>query len=484
MKAETVKPSSAMHGSLRPTVLLVDDREANLVALEEILKPLDVNILRANSGDEALKALLRHEVALILLDVQMPDLDGFETAAYIKQLPRTRDIPIIFLTAINKEETHIFKGYSAGAVDYLFKPYDPNILRSKVSVFVDLYDKKRALQQSEERFHKAFQNAPIGVALVGLRGNLLESNDALSKMLGYTVSELGSLSLRDITHPDEPEIDLAYLRKSLGTTGKVLHTEKRFVASDGQEMDTLVSVSFIEAGHLPHFILQMTDITQKKRLEEFRQRFVANAAHELRTPVAVISGTASLMRKQDLDAEQMDRCMLALDRQTQRLVRLVDSLLDLTRLQEGRFDVDLVPVPVADVVISVVEATPAPDNVNVEIDVDQGLIALTDAHALDQMIGNLLVNAFRYGGDSVRIKAIAEDGAVVLTIEDDGDGVDEELLPKLFEPFARGKASVKVGGSGLGLALVKSLAEATGGDVSYVNSEGVSTFVLSMASAR
>jgi PAS domain S-box-containing protein len=421
---------------------------------------------------------------LILLDVQMPNLDGFQTAQFIKDLPRTRHIPIIFLTAINKDESHVFRGYTAGAVDYLFKPFDPTILRSKVAVFVDLYEKSKALQQSEERFHKAFVNAPIGVALVGLRGNLMEVNHALCRMLEYSESELATLTLREISHPDEAEIDLSFLRRRLAKEGAVDHREQRFLTHEGVEVDTLVSISYVQAGDHPHFILQITDITQKKKLEEFRQRFVANAAHELRTPVAVISGTAALLRKGDLDSEQLDRCMLALDRQTQRLVRLVDSLLDLTRLQEGRFEVELVPVRVADVVTSVLEATPAPDNVTIEMDLSSELMALTDAHALDQMVGNLLVNAFRYGGDLVTIRGEARDGGIIVTVTDDGEGVPEELLPRLFEPFARGKTSVKVGGSGLGLALVKSLAEATGGDVYYENGDGRSTFILSMASAR
>ena len=281
----------------RTTVLLVDDREENLVALEGILAPLNLNLLRATSGDEALKALLRHDVALILMDVQMPGIDGFETASYIKQVEKTRHIPIIFLTAISKEERHVFAGYSAGAVDYMFKPFDPNILRSKVSVFVDLHEKKRALQESEEKFRKAFDHAPIGVALVGPRGHCIKSNRVLCEMLGYQESELAGLTLRDLSHPDEAEIDLAHLKRTLAAEGAVFHAEKRFMTRDGAAMDAEVSVALITGAADTLFILQMTDVTEKKRLEEFRQRFVANAAHELRTPVTVISGTASILQE-------------------------------------------------------------------------------------------------------------------------------------------------------------------------------------------
>ena len=131
-------------------ILLVDDRPDNLLALEAILGSLGQTLVRAASGEEALKALLADDYAVILLDVQMPGMDGFETAAHIKRRERTRDIPIIFLTAINREPQHAFRGYSSGAVDYLAKPFDPWVLRAKVGVFVDLYRKNRQLRRQAE----------------------------------------------------------------------------------------------------------------------------------------------------------------------------------------------------------------------------------------------------------------------------------------------------------------------------------------------
>ncbi|MEU1806810.1 response regulator [Streptomyces sp. NPDC019937] len=128
-------------------ILLVDDRPENLLALEAILSALDQTLVRASSGEEALKALLTDDFAVILLDVQMPGMDGFETAAHIKRRERTRDIPIIFLTAINHGPHHTFRGYAAGAVDYISKPFDPWVLRAKVSVFVDLYMKNCQLRE-------------------------------------------------------------------------------------------------------------------------------------------------------------------------------------------------------------------------------------------------------------------------------------------------------------------------------------------------
>src|SRR5438045_7253953 len=132
-------------------VLLVDDRPENLLALEGILEPLGQNLVHAHSGEDALRQLLRHDVAVILLDVQMPELDGFETAQLIKQRQRTRHVPIIFVTAISKDEEQVFRGYSAGAVDYVFKPFNPQVLRSKVAVFIELYEKSEQLRRQAEQ---------------------------------------------------------------------------------------------------------------------------------------------------------------------------------------------------------------------------------------------------------------------------------------------------------------------------------------------
>jgi CheY-like chemotaxis protein len=145
-------------GAARANILLVDDRPENLLALEAILSSLDQTLVRATSGEEALKALLADDYAVILLDVQMPGMDGFETASHIKRRERTRDIPIIFLTAINREPQHAFRGYSAGAVDYLAKPFDPWVLRAKVSVFVELYLKNRQLREQAEMLRSQLED--------------------------------------------------------------------------------------------------------------------------------------------------------------------------------------------------------------------------------------------------------------------------------------------------------------------------------------
>jgi CheY-like chemotaxis protein len=178
-------------------ILLVDDRAENLVALEAILSSLNQTLVPARSGDDALKALLTDDFAVILLDVLMPGMDGFETAAHIKRRPRTRDVPIIFLTARNAEPDYAFRSYSAGAVDYIAKPFDPWVLRAKVSVFIDLYTKNRQLSDQATMLRAQLGDS-LGAAetvrgdadpvLAELSARLAAVEDMVTALSGQTAS--------------------------------------------------------------------------------------------------------------------------------------------------------------------------------------------------------------------------------------------------------------------------------------------------------
>src|SRR5881398_3826017 len=200
-------------------VLLVDDRPENLLALEGILEPLGQNLLLAHSGEDALRQLLHHDVAVILLDVQMPVLDGFETARLIKQRERTRHIPIIFVTAISKDEEHVFRGYSSGAVDYVFKPFNPEVLRSKVAVFIELHEKTEQLRQqaeqlkeqelaelrreSEERYRFLAEAQPDQIWTAMPNGELDYVNQRALDYFERSFSELVEVGWTQVMHPDD-----------------------------------------------------------------------------------------------------------------------------------------------------------------------------------------------------------------------------------------------------------------------------------------
>lgn len=191
--------------SQQPAILVVDDQQSNLVAMEAVFDGEPVDLVKASSGQEALKLLLQREFALVLLDVQMPDLDGFEVAEVMRSNARTENVPIIFLTAISKEQRYIFRGYETGAVDYLFKPIEPEILRSKVRIFLDLDRKTRSLRDSlkllqQERDHNQMLLRSLGEGLLGLTqsGNVFYANPAAEQMLGRPMTELVGARLSDI----------------------------------------------------------------------------------------------------------------------------------------------------------------------------------------------------------------------------------------------------------------------------------------------
>ena len=232
----------------RANLLLVDDRPQNLTALEAILEPLGHNLVSVNSGEAALKELLIREFACILLDVQMPDLDGFETAELIKQRERTSHIPIIFLTAISKEERHVFRGYSAGAVDYMFKPFDPDILRSKVAVFVELWEKTEQLKrQSEllrEREARRASARERGALPAARRRDAADRLDGHQGRQGHLPqpplvrvhrhdAERGwTARLAAVTHPDDLPTVVARREQTL-VSGEVFEVEYRFRNAEG-----------------------------------------------------------------------------------------------------------------------------------------------------------------------------------------------------------------------------------------------------------
>jgi CheY-like chemotaxis protein len=197
-----------------PKILMVDDRPENLLALEAILQGLGHDLIKAHSGEEALKRLLTEDFALILLDVQMPGMDGFETATHIKQRERTRDIPIVFLTAIDGEAHQAFRGYAAGAVDYLSKPFDPWVLRAKVGVFIELYERRRELTSQAEELRRQLEryNAPDVLPqltrasdAVGEASRLVSATDLpdVEKQLAVAADALTTLrrALAEATNP-------------------------------------------------------------------------------------------------------------------------------------------------------------------------------------------------------------------------------------------------------------------------------------------
>ncbi|OUS24416.1 hypothetical protein A9Q99_24725 [Gammaproteobacteria bacterium 45_16_T64] len=263
-------------------ILLVDDKRANLVALESLLEELDVEILCATSGPEALSLLLKNDVSLVLLDVQMPDMDGYEVAELMRSRKQTGSIPIIFVTAINHEETHVFKGYESGGVEFLSKPIDPFILISKVKVFLELDRQKRLLllslqevQQLKNRNDLLLRSVGEGIVGIDSQGVITFSNPAAEMVLDYEVNELEGLSIGQCVmvttvDPGDFEWEKSKIYQSC-STGKKHHSD---VGVFRTKLNKMIPVEFtatpvsIPDGEFTDVVLIFKDITERKKIED------------------------------------------------------------------------------------------------------------------------------------------------------------------------------------------------------------------------
>jgi PAS domain S-box-containing protein len=253
-------------------ILVVDDQPESLVALRTVLEPLGREVVTAPSGEEALKQLLQADYSVIVMDVRMPGLDGFQTVELIKRRERHEDTAIIFLTAGDADAEQVTRGYSAGAVDYMLKPVDPDMLRSKVAMLLELQQKSAELRASEERFRAAFEGAPIGMGLSTVNGRWLEVNDALCELLGRSQTQLLRQPLWDLVHPSDREHERDAVRRLLRDRPLFDQSEKRFTRPDGEVVQAIVSVSLTADSHdRPQgYIWQVVDVTEQRRAEAER----------------------------------------------------------------------------------------------------------------------------------------------------------------------------------------------------------------------
>jgi PAS domain S-box-containing protein len=269
-------------------ILLVDDQPENLRALEAVLEPLGYPLVTAGSGHGALRVLLEQDFAMILLDVRMPGLDGLETAELIKQRARTRDIPIVFLTAARDEVGDIARGYGVGAVDYVLKPFDPELLRSKVLVFAELEASRRALKRSEALLNGAFEAAPIGKTVLDSERRIVRSNPAFASLVGRDPEELTGLAVADLCHPEDrapllAAFDRVTQRQREPARDSRSALDLRLQSSSGTEVWAGMAASSIEATEFaePMLLAQWVDLTVRRRAEQDRAELLLEQAARL-----------------------------------------------------------------------------------------------------------------------------------------------------------------------------------------------------------
>jgi PAS domain S-box-containing protein len=326
--------------------------------------------------------------------------------------------------------------------------------------------------QTEEDLRAFLEVAPDAIVVIDHEGAISAVNTQAEVMFGCGADELIGQPL-EMFLPERSDVGET-LREALATnplklrpmgTGLEVHGRRR----DGTEFPVDIQLSTLPTknGVLP--VAAIRDVTERQRLEHLRDNFIGNAAHELRTPLTTLAGLGeTLARSYDVMArEDIETAFAAMARQGERARVLIANLLDLSNVEGGRADFTITNVQVGPLVERVLESTPPPDGKTVTVDVPHSLGVRFDPGRLEQVVTNLLVNAYRYGGIAIRVAAHAEDAHVIITVADDGGGVAPDFVPALFEPFTRGKQANVVRGSGIGLALCRRVVKSMGGDIWY-----------------
>jgi signal transduction histidine kinase/DNA-binding response OmpR family regulator len=532
----------------RADILIVDDLPEKLLVFETVLGDLNQNLVFARSGADALRQILRRDFAVILLDVNMPDMDGFETATLIRRYKRAAHTPIIFITSY-ADEMQTARGYSLGAVDYIPSPVVPEVLRSKIRVFVELHIlQRRIARQAEERVALAASEAALRVAEESTRrsgllaalshslSGVLDLREGIHSLLSHVVPALApnaTVALVDergvITHAatrtslfedDAASVDLApsslpsahfaLLRQALavpvGARAQaptlvdgalqmlpLIHGD-RFLGGlwiDGEltplcaalldEVAARAAIAFATASLYGALQVEIAERRQAEaRLEEASRRkdeFLAMLAHELRNPLAPIRNAVELIRLAAPADAKVCWAADVTDRQVRQLTRLVDELLDVARISQGKV---VLQTQCLDLVTLVSQCIDSQHDMLVKrrqslsLSLPSEAINLNgDSTRLAQIVNNLLSNAIKYtpegGAISVSVAHSERDPGefAVLEVSDNGIGIDAELLPHVFELFEQGKRALDrtQGGLGVGLTLVQRLVQLHGGDV-------------------
>jgi PAS domain S-box-containing protein len=491
-------------------ILLVDDQPNNLLALESILTEMGgLTLTKATSGIAALRHLLEHEYAVVLLDVQMPELDGFETAALIRQRDRSRETPIIFLTALSRSETNVFRGYELGAVDYIFKPFNADILRSKVNVFVQLFRQREAIRrQAQELARLSRQNELIlnsaaeGVFGVNLDGAATFVNPAAARMIGRRASEVTGRDVHALLHPTLPGVatcDIAACRVNAAVHGEniVEQIEETFFREDGTSFPVEFGASPMhddETDEPLGSVITFRDVSERRaaaRAAENERRyreaeaqnrakdnFLATLSHELRTPMTSILGWVQFLRAGPASEEELEEALRMIETSARLQKHLIDDMLDVSRIVLGKFEVDLRPTRLADVLeAAVTTARPVAQEREVRlvshIEHTDDLVE-ADANRLQQVIGNILGNAIKFtaSGKEVDLRLERVGQAMRISVTDQGEGIEPSFLPHVFERLQQAEGATKRSGLGLGLAIARHIIDLHHGEIT-AESEGI-----------
>jgi PAS domain S-box-containing protein len=514
--------------SPRPKLLLVDDQMANLVALKHLLAKVDADIFSAGSGNEALKLSLNHDFALVLLDVQMPEIDGYEVAELMRGEERTRDVPIIFLTAAYRGSAHRLRGYGAGAVDYIEKPIDEAVLLSKVRVFIDLYrshaELKRLLglltesnrslsievearRKSEEDNRRLagtiFDASAEAIMVCDSQSRIIAVNPAFTQIAGFSPAEIMGRNPRVMASGRQNREFYAKMWADLQQNGR-WQGELWNRRKNGEVYPLWLSISQVRSddGEIVKYVGIFTDITRRKQVERdlmesrlaaeqanrAKSHFLANVSHEFRTPLNAILGFSELLLiEADSEGLSSRHCGYAanIHDSGQHLLELVNDLLDLSKIEAGKWVLypGLFPlVPLVEECVRLLQADAGAAAIAIVLDLERAPRALrADPRAIRQCLLNLLSNAVKFtaNGGRVMVAVETDDAETVIKVSDTGIGIAAEDIPRLTHPFEQAEVSHPrpCKGTGLGLAVVRSLVDLHGGSMRIESRLGEGTTV-------
>ena len=493
-------------------ILLVDDTPDKLLALEAALSDMNQTIVRAESGSEALRLILRREFAVILLDINMPGMDGFETASLIRQRKSSAHTPIIFITSFSTADVEVYRGYSLGAVDYLFTPVTPEVLRSKVSVFVELAKKNREIQRQaealrrveEERLQRKLDetNARLEwetrrnhffrlsielLAIASYEGVFTQTNPTWQKTLGYEPNELHSRALQEFIHPD----DLTATNEVIGNILQAdtpLYFENRFRARDGTYRWLGWTIApFAAEGLLYIFARDMTERRERENeirrlngdleqrtlslqlLNQELESFSYSLAHDLRTPLRSITAYSEMMaggEAGELTSEAM-KMVHTIQRNSGRMTQLMDDFLAFFRV--ARKDVKQETVVMTAIAREAI-ATVSVDSKR-QVDFKVGVLppAKGDPAMVLQVLVNLISNAVKFTAlkerAEIEVGCLTGRSPTVYFVKDNGVGFNMKYYSRLFGVFERLHRREEFDGTGIGLAIVQKIVQRHGGKV-------------------
>ncbi len=508
-------------------ILLVDDKASNLLVLETILDDLGEHLIRATSGEEALSLLEREDFAMVLLDVHMPTMSGFETASRMRAHARAARTPIVFLTAAAEDEFSPDEAYQLGAVDFMTKPLSAVVLRAKVAIFADLFrkthesvraerDKAAAMiKAKDERLRLILDNTTdYGFVLADLQGVVTEWEGGASAVTGWSAAEaVGQPIALIFTSEDRdagvPISEMARAATMGRAADRRWHLRKdggRFFAdgvmvglrdADGRLQGYAKIFRDSTSEHLSATELEATRDREHRAAEHLRKlaadlseansrktEFLAVLAHELRNPLAPLRNGLQILKLIDDAPTAMVKAREMMDRQLTHLVSLVDDLLDVARITQGKLDLKVQSVELGQVVMAAVEASsPWMEISRHELSVqlpDEPLVLEADPTRLTQVFCNLLNNAAKFtpAGGRVSVHVRRNGDYAVIVFRDTGIGLSAESMRSVFDMFSqiKGLREAAHDGLGIGLSLVRSLVELHGGVVSVQSpGEGLGT---------